>query len=130
MASWKRMLGLDQVAAAGDLAVDVRYLDGTSKDGTASGTGFLNVSPRGLVWKIDGYNLGNRDWPDVAGWTQHDAVDRTSRLVVVFEGQLRVRQSTSQMRITVTLTSTTKEVRRLTTEAQRHAKPGVVVIDA
>jgi hypothetical protein len=110
---WKRLLGLDQATAHGVLDVQVRYLDGAGRDGDASGIGFVNVSPRGLVWKIDGYNIGNRDWPDVASWTQRPLDAAQAQLVIVFEGMLRVRQETSHMRITVNLTSSAKEVRRL-----------------
>lgn len=120
------MLGLDQITAHGTLEVQVRYLDGSARDGAASGTGFLNVSPRGLVWKIDGYNVGNRDWPDVTTWTEHAVDDAQSRLDIVFEGTLRVRQDTADMRITVRLTSSAKEVRRLTARARQFVGAGMI----
>jgi hypothetical protein len=110
---WKRLLGLDQATAHGVLEVQVRYLDGDGRDGDASGIGFVNISPRGLVWKMDGYNIGNRDWPDVTSWTERPIDTAQAQLVIVFEGMLRVRQEASHMRITVNLKSSAKELRRL-----------------
>lgn len=126
MSWWKRVLGLDQVTAHGSLEVQVRYLDGGGRDGAASGIGFVNVSPRGLVWKIDGYNLGNRDWAEITSWTERAVDDAQARLDIIFEGVLRVRQVTSNMRITVRLTSSPRSIRRLTSRAQQFAELGVI----
>lgn len=130
MGRWKALLGLDQATAHGTLEVQVRYLDDSGQDGDASGVGFVNVSPRGLVWKIDGYNLGNRDWPDVTSWVERPLDDAQARLDIVFEGRLRVRQDIASMRITIGLTSSAQEVRRLTARAREHAAPDVIAPSA
>lgn len=124
----RRLLGLDNAAATGEMSLRVRWLDDDRPDQDATARGVVRVSERSVVWQLEGRTRGERPWPDLTGWTQLDGGNDTSQLVMTCEGEFVVGDHPENLHVTVGLKAPSSAVSLLTKRAERFLAPDLVEV--